>query len=84
MSLVITNTGGVKIYTHFTLLLLSDGANQMNASVTTRQAGESKEMEEEWLSFEEPKTITILTLSDSMSDLVRHYDFPVSDAILDL
>jgi hypothetical protein len=25
-----------------------------------------------------------LTLSDPMSDLVRHYDFPVSDAFLDL
>jgi hypothetical protein len=26
----------------------------------------------------------ILTLSDPMSDLVRHYDFPVPDAFLDL
>jgi hypothetical protein len=25
-----------------------------------------------------------LTLSDPMSDLVRHYDFPVPDAFLDL
>jgi hypothetical protein len=26
----------------------------------------------------------ILTLSDLLSDLVRHYDFPVPDAFLDL
>jgi hypothetical protein len=26
----------------------------------------------------------LLTLSDPMSDLVRHYDFPVPDAFLDL
>jgi hypothetical protein len=28
--------------------------------------------------------INLLTLSDPMSDLVRHYDFPVPDAFLDL
>jgi hypothetical protein len=28
--------------------------------------------------------IDLLTLSDPMSDLVRHYDFPVPDAFLDL
>jgi hypothetical protein len=26
----------------------------------------------------------LLTLSDPMSDLVRHYDFPVPDAFLDI
>jgi hypothetical protein len=26
----------------------------------------------------------LLTLSDPMSDLVRHYDFPIPDAFLDL
>jgi hypothetical protein len=26
----------------------------------------------------------VLTLCDPMSDLVRHYDFPVPDAFLDL
>jgi hypothetical protein len=29
-------------------------------------------------------SLNILTLSDPMSDLVRHYDFPVPDAFLDL
>jgi hypothetical protein len=28
--------------------------------------------------------IIVLTLSDPMSDLVRHYDFPVPNAFLDL
>jgi hypothetical protein len=28
--------------------------------------------------------ITLLTLFDPMLDLVRHYDFPVPDAFLDL
>jgi hypothetical protein len=32
----------------------------MNASATMRQAGQSKNMAEAWLSFEECKTITIL------------------------
>jgi hypothetical protein len=34
--------------------------NQLNTSVTTRQAGQSKKMAEARLSFEERKTITIL------------------------
>ena len=34
-----------------------DGVNQINASITMRQAGQSKKMAEERLSFEERKTI---------------------------
>jgi hypothetical protein len=32
----------------------------------------------------EREEASTLTLSDPMSDLVRHYDFPVPDAFLDL
>ena len=58
-----TYTGGAKkMYTHFKRCYLcitysKDGVNQMNASVTMRQAGQSKKMSEARLSFEEHKTI---------------------------
>ena len=39
-----------------------DGVNQMNASVTTRLAGQLKKMEEARLSFEERKTIPSLNV----------------------
>jgi hypothetical protein len=41
-------------------MFAQNGVNQMNASVTMRQAGQSKKMAEARLSFEEHKTITIL------------------------
>ena len=54
--------GCQKMYTHFKRCYLcinysKDGVNQMNASVTMRQAGQSKKMAEARLSFEEHKTI---------------------------
>jgi hypothetical protein len=36
------------------------------------------------LNFVKESQMKTLTLSDPMSDLVRHYDFPVPDAFLDL
>jgi hypothetical protein len=50
------------MYTHFKRCYLcvtcsKEGVNQMNASVTMRQAGQSKKMVEARLSFEECKTV---------------------------
>jgi hypothetical protein len=50
-----------KMYTHFMVAMHSRTfVNQMNASVTMRQAGQSKKMAEARLSFEE-LSITVLT-----------------------
>jgi hypothetical protein len=48
------------MYTHFTLLRSKVGVNQMNASVTMRQEGQSKKMADARFSLEGRKIITIL------------------------
>jgi hypothetical protein len=48
----------------------------MNASVTMRQAGQSKKMAEAQLSFEERKTITILIQLFSFLKMCIHFLSP--------
>jgi hypothetical protein len=56
-----TNTKNVYTFYVITVAICSRTfAQKMNASVTMRQAGESKKMAEARLPFEERKTITIL------------------------
>jgi hypothetical protein len=45
---------------------------------------EDCEQFDEYFDFMKVRNFNVLTLSDSMSDLVRHYDFPVPDAFLEI